>query len=98
MIRCKVVTKKFIIISLLTFYLGFYGYGQESNKNYEFDEAVDLANYQYVIYSMTNLNDRQEFIDNCNCESNPTFLSVKAAIAKRKSKTLAFSCNLISFS
>ncbi len=83
-------TKLFLLISFqlcLTVFVN--GQTIISQKGYE--KAVDLANCEYVLYSLTNANEKQKFLENCDCNKAPDFITIQNAISKTKTKTLAFS-------
>ncbi|MCF6297272.1 MAG: hypothetical protein L3J08_04690, partial [Flavobacteriaceae bacterium] len=67
------------------------GYGQTEIAKDGFEKAINFANYKYVLYSLTNVEEKQKFIEDCNCNENPTALAIQNAISKRKTKTIAFS-------
>ena len=67
------------------------GYGQTEVTKDGFEKAINFANYKYVAYSLTNTEEKQKFIEDCNCNENTTKLAILNAISKRKTKTIAFS-------
>lgn len=86
MIKLKLIL--FVVFLLL---LSTFTYGQVKITEKGYEKAVDLANYKYVIYSMTKVKERESFIEKCNCNKDPNFDSIQNAISKTKTKTIAFS-------
>lgn len=81
------------LILLLSFQLclsaAVHGQAIVSQEGYE--KAVDLANCKYIVYSLTNADEKKKFIENCDCNKGPDFITIQNAISKTKTKTIAFS-------
>lgn len=65
--------------------------GQTIISQEGYEKAVDLANCKYVVFSLTDANEKKKFIEKCDCNSSPDFITIQNAISKTKTKTIAFS-------
>ena len=82
---------KLIVLIIFQLFIASFNYGQVKITFEGYEKAVDFANCKYVIYSLTNNKEKQTFIENCDCDKDPTFTCVLNAISSTKTKTIAFS-------
>lgn len=82
---------KLILLVVVQLLLMAFTYEQINVTEKGYEKAVDLANYKYVIYSLTRVKERENFIDKCDCDKDPNYSSIQKAISKTKTKTIAFS-------
>ena len=68
-----------------------FSYGQTEITKDGFEKAINFANCKYVAFSLTNAEENQKFIKDSHSDKNPTAQSIKNAISKKKTKTIAFS-------
>lgn len=87
MIKLKLI----LLVVVVQLLLMAFTYEQVDVTEKGYEKAVDLANYKYVVYSLSRVKERENYIDKCDCDEDPIYNSIQNAISKTKTKTIAFS-------